>query len=110
MSFGDAILVEAKRYGLNADATEYAARKVVYDGARQLHDYAARCRGRNLETDNFLLVFRLGGVRLELPRELAIGNTRLQFQLVDLAPAAESGSKNPTLVVVTAEEIETELR
>lgn len=110
VSFGDAILIEAKRYGPTENATERAARKVVYDGAKQLHDYAGRCRGRDLETDNFLLIFRLGGVRLDLPRELAVGNTRLHFQLVDLAPAAESGSKSPAVVVVTAEDIATALR
>lgn len=109
VSFGDALLIEAKRYGLDRHRTESAARRIVYDGARQLHDYSSRFRHRDLETDNFLLVFRLGGVRLDLPREVAVANTRLRFQLVDLAPAAESGSNSPRVVVVTPEEIAEEV-
>ncbi len=50
-------LVEAKQYG------DASGRSKIIQGIWQLHDYATRLRGVRVETENFLLVYVLGGHR-----------------------------------------------
>jgi hypothetical protein len=100
VSFQQALLIEAKRYG------QGGGKRVVLNGVRQLLDYASRFRERGVITDNFLLVYRLGGTRVELPTDpVQIGGHTVRFTHVDLAPASESGSKAPRVMSIAADDI-----
>lgn len=87
------LLVEAKQY------RDASGQKNIIQGVWQLHDYATRLRGARVETENFLLVYRLGGPRYAFPPEaVTLAGIEVSFILVDLAPAEVSGRKAPAPV------------
>ncbi len=97
----DALLIEAKIYDSQA-----SAKKAVIDGLAQLHDYAARMEAGFRTTENYLLLYRLSGPKLVLPKEgITVGDYLHQFAYVDIATSAESGSRTKRLLELTAEQL-----
>lgn len=101
VSFGDALLIEAKVYRTVAQAKDAASK-----GLDQLEDYVGRFVASGIRTDNFLLIFRLGGERVSFPASpLEIGAHVVRIVEVDLATSAESGRNAKTPIYLSLEEI-----
>jgi hypothetical protein len=67
---------------------------VVQEAFRQTLDTAARLYGDFRPEEAFVVIFRTAGPRLSLPREpVAIDELAIYVLLIDLAPAAISGSR-----------------
>lgn len=89
-SVASALYVEAKRYKTGSNA-----RKHIISGLSQVHDTAGRMRGTPYAVDEvFYVVFRQGGPRYELPAQVQGEGYVVYPMLVDIAPTAESGSRN----------------
>jgi hypothetical protein len=92
----DALLVEAKVYTSTA-----TGKKAVYSGLAQMYGYATAIESSFHPTENFLLIYRIDGPKLVLPREeVRIGDYYFRLVHVDLAPPANSGSRSPKPVTV----------
>lgn len=92
----DALLVEAKVYTSAA-----TGKKAVYSGIAQLYGYATAIESSFHPTENFLLVYRLGGPKLVLPREaIPMGDYYVRLVHVDLEPPTQSGSRSPKPVTL----------
>jgi len=99
ISRGRPLLVEAKVY---ADAS--SARKAVKGGLAQLQDYASRLSAGWQPTENCLLVFRLGGPRVEIQGDLRFGTHEVRIELIDLTDAAAGGSRSKAPLVIRAQD------
>ena len=101
VSFTTALLVDAKVY-----RTPARAKSSVVNGIVQVLDYASDFAGFGMSTDNYLLVYRLGGARVGLPREpLRIGAHTVRIEHVDLAPSQDRGSRAKLDRVLNAGEL-----
>ncbi len=92
--------VEAKQYK-NAKG-----KTVVRDAVKQIADTLLRVRALpHGVREAFLVVFRVAGPLLVLPRELVVGGVRVWPVLIDLAPSSQTGSrqKHAPVVVEAAE-------
>jgi hypothetical protein len=86
----DALLIEAKIY-----KSVQGARAALKQGLAQLYGYATTIESSFRATENFLLVYRLGGPKVVLPRDdVVIGDYTFRVVHVDLATAKESGSRS----------------
>lgn len=86
---GDPFYVEAKQY---AEDTKAIA-KMVQKAVAQMLDTWGRLAQTDDVREGFLLIFRRGGPRVELPELLRFNGKHLYLVVADIAPAAESGSK-----------------
>jgi len=97
----DALLIEAKIY--KSVAGGKAALKA---GLSQIYGYASSIESSFHPTENFLLLFRLSGPKLILPREpVKVGEYFFRIVHVDLAPSSDSGSKSPKPISIEVENI-----
>ena len=100
VSLGRPIYVEAKQYSSQNPRTR------ILQGTWQTLDTWGRLRQAYDLDEAFLVVFRLGGPRLELPESVSVHGRRFYLVLVDLGPTEISGSRqrlNP--ITISAEEI-----
>lgn len=97
------LLVEGKMYASGP------GRSQLIQGLRQLLDYAARLRTGAREPEACVLLFRLGGGRLEVPDRVTIGGRTLRIVIIDLASASESGSRAPAPLPLSLEDLEAEI-
>jgi hypothetical protein len=97
----DALLIEAKIY--KSVSSGKAALKA---GLSQIYGYASSIESSFHPTENFLLLFRLSGPKLVLPREpVKIGEYFFRIVHVDLAPSSVSGYRSPKPVLIEVENI-----
>ncbi len=89
---GHPFYVEAKQYG--SEATACDLRRKMQDAVSQVLDTWGGLAQHEPVPEAFLLVFRRGGPRLETPDLLRVERGRLYLVLADIAPAAQSGSRN----------------
>ena len=83
------IYVEAKQY-----KDSEGARENIRTGARQIWAMLATLRGNKYEVQEaFFPVFRRGGPRYLLPKELRHDGFVMYPLLIDLAPSSQSGSR-----------------
>ena len=93
-----AVYVEAKQYAK-------PERAKLAKSVAQVFDTWGRLANRYNVAEAFLLVFRIGGRPLQLPDSVPANGRKLNLQVVDLAPAAETGSraKKPPLVLTESD-------
>jgi hypothetical protein len=89
---GNPLYVEAKQY--DSPVTAATLRRKMRDAVSQVLDTWGRLAQQQPVPEAFLLVFRRGGPRLELPELVRVETGRLYLVLADIAPPAQSGSKN----------------
>lgn len=93
------VYVEAKRYRSSSNARAH-----IRNGVMQVHDTVARLHGTPYEVrEAFLLVFREAGPRYALPESIRGEAWTVYPILVDIAPAATSGSRQRERIVVMEE-------
>lgn len=87
MDLGAPIYVEAKQY-------KQGRRSELKRAVAQVFDTWGRLRSTGIPLDEaFLVIFRLGGSRIELPESVPIQGRTLYTWVVDLAPEREVGSR-----------------
>jgi hypothetical protein len=97
----DALLIEAKIY-TSATNGETAFKK----GLSQIYGYASSIESSFHPTENYLLLFRLDGPKLVLPRKpVTMGEYSFMIVHVDLAPSEISGSRSPKPKIINVEKI-----
>ena len=91
------LYVEVKQYG---DESDSAVRRKIEEAVTQVWNTWGRLDARRAIPSAYLVIFRRGGPDILLPTLLTAGGRRLHIIKIDIAPAAESGSKlsRPTLV------------
>lgn len=93
LDFGAPFYVEAKQYRKNP-------RSALKRAVGQVFDTWGRLRATWPLDEAFLLVFRLGGPRLEMPECVPVDGRKLYIAIVDVAPPAKSGSRQQHRPVV----------
>ncbi len=94
---GRTMLVEAKQYSRGAEGTLSTLVKQAY---LQVVDTAHELRGVHAVDEAFVVVFRRSGGRLVFPEDpVRLGSIDFYFRLVDLAPAATTGSGAKVAVI-----------
>jgi hypothetical protein len=97
----DSLLIEAKIYK-SASSGKISLKK----GLSQIYGYASSIESSFHPTENFLLLFRLSGPKLVLPRNsITIGEYYFRLIHVDLAPSDVSGSRSPIPVPIDIDDI-----
>ena len=101
----DALLIEAKIYDTSAKG-----KKAIFSRLSQPYGYATSIESSFHPTENFLIVYRLGGSKLVLPREdVRIGDHFFRIVHVDLTPPACSGSRSPKPTIIDLDSIVEEI-
>jgi hypothetical protein len=93
------LLLEAKIYRRGNP------KRVLLQGVRQLQDYASRLEAGMATSENWLILFRLGGRKLDPPGSVTIGQRTFRIVQVDLSTAAESGRRATGAIPIAADEI-----
>jgi len=97
----DALLIEAKIY-----KTASSGRAALKKGLSQIYGYASSIESCFHPTENFLLLYRVSGPKLILPREpVSIGEYFFKVVHVDLAPSNISGYRSPEPILIDVENI-----
>lgn len=97
----DSLLIEAKIY-----KSVSSGKTALKKGLSQIYGYASSIESSFHPTENFLLLFRLSGPKLVLPREpIKIGEYYFRLVHVDLAPSDVSGSRSPKPVLIEIDNI-----
>lgn len=88
---GPLLYVEAKQYG------EHGARQTILDAYKQVWSTWGRLRNQYRVPEAFLLVFRVGGPRVELPSVVEHKGLRLWSVLADISEEGGSKEKRPPI-------------
>jgi len=96
LDFGAPFYVEAKQYSQNP-------RTALKKAVGQVFDTWGRLQATWPLHEAFLLVFRLGGPRVEMPEYVTVANRRLYIAIVDIAERRKSGSRQQHRPVVLGE-------
>lgn len=97
---GESLYVEAKQYS-DGNPKAYLMR-----GIHQMHETIGRLWGSNCQVrEAFYVVFRLGGVLVQMPEAVRRERWTIYPRVIDLAPAEVSGSRAQQSVDITEEEL-----
>lgn len=118
LEMGAPFYVEAKQYGgqvvkpggrkvgVRRGPAPSAVRTTLRKAFWQVLDTWGRLRGTLSLPEAFLLIFRLGGPRVEIPNVIQLDGRLLYVWVVDLGPADQSGARQGlTPVVVAVDEV-----
>jgi hypothetical protein len=94
---GDLLYVEAKQYGDSVN------RRKVIDAFRQVWSTWGRLENAYRTPEAFLLIFRVGGPRIEPPKRLRCGGRTLYAVVVDISEQAGSKEKKDLLTLSESE-------
>jgi hypothetical protein len=95
-----AFVVEGKIY-----RTPSKGKKAVFDGLKQLNSYVTTLQPTLSAIEGFLLVYRLEGRKLELPRWVLRNSRRFWLIHVDLGESKDTGHNAKLSVPVTAADL-----
>ena len=102
----DALLIEAKIYKSTSEG-----KNALKTGLSQIYTYASSIESSFHRTENFLLIFRLSGAKLILPREsVMMGEYSFRIVHIDLAPPEVSGSRSPKPVLINLDDIISQIK
>lgn len=98
-----AFVVEAKIYKTPAEG-----RKAVRDGLNQLYSYVSTLEPTLSTVEGFLLMYRLGGRKLDLPPSVVKNGRRFAIVQVELGTSKDTGRNAPPAMPVTPADIGTD--
>jgi len=99
------VVVEAKVYA--AEHQPAQIKRIVLRGISQLHAYINGLDAALGIREGYLVIYRLGGRLLDLPRQLNTPRFTIVPVLIDVGLSEESGSRQPPPVILGEDEIET---